>query len=140
MKTSTTSSFDTLPDSAFVRESQLVRDCKHPERTGPLPFSAATLWRHVKEGKFPQPVKLSERVTAWQVGDVRAWIASRTDAQSSGPDAKPSPQYGSPAPVRVLDHSPDPLGGLVPYPPPSKHVDRPTHEAPAGPVGVTTAF
>ena len=66
--------FDTLPDSAFIRESQLVQSPKRPQTAAPLPFSAPTLWRKVKAGTFPKPVKLSERVTAWKVGDVRAWI------------------------------------------------------------------
>ena len=34
------------------------------------------LWRKVKAGHFPKPVKLSERVTAWRVEDVRAWLAA----------------------------------------------------------------
>ena len=66
--------FDTLPDSAFIRESQLVQRPKRPNTTALLPFSAATLWRKVKTGTFPAPHRLSERVTAWKVGDVRAWI------------------------------------------------------------------
>jgi len=67
-------SFDALPDSAFIRESQLVQSPKRPTTPAPLPFSAPTLWRKVKEGTFPKPSKLSARVTAWKVGDVRAWI------------------------------------------------------------------
>ena len=66
--------FDELPDSALVRQSQLVRDPKHPTRPTPLPFSHATFWRKVKDGTFPKPLKLGERITAWRVGDVRAWI------------------------------------------------------------------
>jgi len=66
--------FDALPDSAFIRESQLVQSPKRPEIPAPLPFSAPTLWRKVKAGTFPKPTKLSTRVTAWRVGDVREWI------------------------------------------------------------------
>ena len=73
-------SFDTLPDSAFIREAQLVQSPKHPDRPAPLPFSAPTLWRKVKAGTFPKPVKLSERVTAWRVGDIRAWAAAQAIA------------------------------------------------------------
>lgn len=69
--------FDHLPDSAYVRLSQLVRSPKKPETLAPLPFSAPTLWRKVKEGTFPKPVKLSERITGWNVGDVRAWMAAQ---------------------------------------------------------------
>ena len=76
--------FDTLPDSAFIRESQLVQSPKRPDTPAPLPFSAPTLWRKVKAGTFPKPIKLSDRVTAWKVGDVRAWIASHCATQQAG--------------------------------------------------------
>jgi prophage regulatory protein len=72
--------FDALSDSAFIRESQLVQSPQRPDTPAPLPFSAPTLWRKVKAGTFPKPIKLSERVTAWQVGAVRAWIAAQTQA------------------------------------------------------------
>lgn len=70
--------FDGLPDGAFVREAQLVKNRRRPEVPAPLPFSPQTLWRKVKAGSFPKPVKLSEGVTAWRVGDVRSWIAAQT--------------------------------------------------------------
>ena len=70
-------SFDALPDSAFIREAQLVQSPKRPGSPAPLPFSAPTLWRKVAAGTFPKPAKLSERVTAWRVGDVRAWMAAQ---------------------------------------------------------------
>ncbi|MFZ2737042.1 MAG: AlpA family phage regulatory protein [Burkholderiaceae bacterium] len=69
--------FDALPNSAFVRESQLVLSPKRPEQPAPLPFSAPTLWRMVAAGTFPKPIKLSERVTCWRISDVRAWMAAR---------------------------------------------------------------
>ena len=70
----TPSVFDDLADSALLREAQLVQSPKRPHGTAPLPFSAATLWRMTKAGTFPKPVRLSQRVTAWRVGDVRAWL------------------------------------------------------------------
>ena len=70
--------FDTLPDSAYLRESQLVQSPKRPDVAAPLPFSGNTLWRKVKAREFPQPVKLGPRITAWKVGDVRAWLESQT--------------------------------------------------------------
>lgn len=77
-KSTAPSVFDALPDSAFIREAQLVQSPKRPGSTAPLPFSAPTLWRKVRDGSFVKPVKLSERVTAWNVGKVRAWIAAQT--------------------------------------------------------------
>lgn len=58
------------PAVGFIRQSDLV--------PGMVPFSAATLWRKVKSGEFPAPVKLSARVTAWRLEDVHAWMQSRT--------------------------------------------------------------
>ena len=59
--------FGQLSDTAFVRITQIV---------GPLvPISHATWWRYVKAGNAPQPVKISPGVTAWRVGDIRAWLA-----------------------------------------------------------------
>lgn len=70
--------FDELPDSALLRQSQLVRHPKHPARPVLLPFSAATFWRRVRDDPaFPQPVNLGGRITAWRAGDVRAWIAAQ---------------------------------------------------------------
>lgn len=69
---------DALSDNAFVREAQLVPSPKRPGVSAPLPFSAPTLWRKVKAGTFPAPCRLSERVTAWRVGDIRAWINAQT--------------------------------------------------------------
>ena len=73
--------FDALPDSAWLREAQLVRSPKSPDSAiAPLPFSAPTLWRMVKLGKFPKPTKLSARVTAWKVSEVRAWMTAQAMA------------------------------------------------------------
>ena len=61
--------FGALPVTGYIRQAQLIPII--------LPFSGATLWRKVKSGEFPKPVKLSARVTAWRVEDVREWMQSR---------------------------------------------------------------
>ncbi len=58
--------FDTRPASSFVRL---------PVVCGLYSCSPATAWRWVKAGKIPAPVKLSDRVTAWRVGDLRESLA-----------------------------------------------------------------
>ena len=47
-----------------------------PTRTKPglIPVKASTWWAGVKSGRYPQPVKISPRVTAWRVSDIRALI------------------------------------------------------------------
>jgi prophage regulatory protein len=42
-----------------------------------VPVSAATIWRWVKAGTFPKPVKLGERVTAWKLQEVQEWMRSK---------------------------------------------------------------
>jgi len=74
--------FDVLPESAFIRESQLVYGPNRPEFPAPLPFSAATLWRKVAAGTFPKPVKLSQRVTCWRVSEVRAWMETQCEQEA----------------------------------------------------------
>ncbi|RYY23984.1 MAG: AlpA family phage regulatory protein [Sphingomonadales bacterium] len=64
-----TSLFDALPDAALIRQAQLIPL---------LPFKAATLWRRVKLGQFPAPIRLEGgRVTAWRVGEVRHWLGTQ---------------------------------------------------------------
>jgi predicted DNA-binding transcriptional regulator AlpA len=55
-----------LPESGYIRQSQLIPSI--------FPFSSATLWRKVKAGTFPKPVKLGPRITAWRVEDIRDFI------------------------------------------------------------------
>lgn len=71
MQTPNVSNFDTLPATGFIRQPQVLEV---------VPFSSATLWRKCKAGDFPSPVKLSDRVTAWRVGDVRAFLSERIAA------------------------------------------------------------
>ncbi|PZO66278.1 MAG: transcriptional regulator [Pseudoxanthomonas suwonensis] len=67
-------SYDTLPDFALVRERQVLPV---------LPFSSPTLWRRVKSGDFPQPVRLEGRMTAWKWGDVREWLEAQGNRKAS---------------------------------------------------------
>lgn len=55
--------FDQLPDSAHVRL---------PVVAAWRGISPATVWRHVKAGLIPQPVKLGPNTTAWNVGALRS--------------------------------------------------------------------
>lgn len=58
----------TLPQVGFLRQSQVLQF---------VPISKSTLWRRVQTRTFPEPVKLSQRVTAWRVEDIRQWIAEQ---------------------------------------------------------------
>jgi predicted DNA-binding transcriptional regulator AlpA len=41
-----------------------------------IPVGRSTWWKGVKDGRFPAPVKLGERTTAWRASDVLALIES----------------------------------------------------------------
>lgn len=62
-----------LQNTVYLREKQLVGDPKK-QIVGLLPFSRATLWRRVKDGTFPQPIKLSARTTVWSTAEIRKWV------------------------------------------------------------------
>lgn len=62
--------------SGFLRQSQILPNRKTGAQ-GLLPVSPSTLWRMVADGRFPKPVKLSERVTAWRAEEVNAWLQAQ---------------------------------------------------------------
>ncbi|MCX7099627.1 MAG: AlpA family phage regulatory protein [Methylococcales bacterium] len=45
-----------------------------------LGISKSTIWRLVREGKFPKPIKLSDKVTVWKADAVLAWLESKEAA------------------------------------------------------------
>lgn len=58
-----------LPTTGFIRLDAILGP------NGPIPVSKSTWWAGIKAGKFPKPVKLGPRTTAWRVQDIRALIA-----------------------------------------------------------------
>jgi predicted DNA-binding transcriptional regulator AlpA len=57
-----------LPTIGFLRLGSVLAPL------GPIPVSKSTWWAGVKSGRFPKPVKLGPRITAWRVEDIRALI------------------------------------------------------------------
>ena len=60
---------DGLPPSGFVRLNGIIRPL------GPLPISRSSWWAGVRSGRYPQPVKLGPRITAWRCEDIRSLIS-----------------------------------------------------------------
>ncbi|WP_192483560.1 MULTISPECIES: helix-turn-helix transcriptional regulator [Cysteiniphilum] len=46
-------------------------------------LSTASIYRLAKEGKFPAPIKLSERSSGWLESDINQWIDNRIKARDS---------------------------------------------------------
>lgn len=64
-----------LPATGFIRLSQIIGDREADPPIPPIiPVSKSTWWAGVKIGRYPKPVKLGPRVTAWRVEDIRALI------------------------------------------------------------------
>lgn len=66
-----------LPATGYLRLAQIVG--KPATKNDPgipaiYPVSKSTWWAGVRNGRFPKPVKLGERITAWRVEDIRALI------------------------------------------------------------------
>ena len=57
-----------LPQTGFVRLASILGP------RGPIPVGRSTWWEGVKTGRFPKPVKLGPRTTAWKVEDIRDLI------------------------------------------------------------------
>ena len=55
-----------FPKTGLVRISHILAP------NGPIPVSKSTWWQGVKDGRYPQPVKLGPRTTAWRAEDIRA--------------------------------------------------------------------
>ena len=57
-----------------MAERKIIRAAEVVEM---LAISRTTLWRLIKAGKFPPPLKLSVRARGWRLSDVEAWLDSR---------------------------------------------------------------
>jgi prophage regulatory protein len=53
------------PENGLVRLSSILAP------NGPLPISRSSWWAGCASGRYPKPVKLGPRITAWRVNDLR---------------------------------------------------------------------
>jgi prophage regulatory protein len=58
-----------------IRISELAST---PTKAGRLPVSPTTVWRWVREGRFPKPFKLGERVTVWDADEVEDFLGRQS--------------------------------------------------------------
>ena len=63
-----------LPETGFLRLPEVLKL---------YPVSKSTWWAGVRSGRYPQPVKLGTRATAWRAEDIRALIESVADAKAA---------------------------------------------------------
>ena len=85
--------FETLPDSALIREKLIIgavhksHDKMPVETPRIVPVSRSTWRRMVKAGQAPAPVKLHTGISAWRFGNLRCWLAAQTDT-TNHPNSK----------------------------------------------------
>ncbi|MBQ3170747.1 MAG: AlpA family phage regulatory protein [Mailhella sp.] len=56
---------DQLPLTGFMRLPQILQL---------IPISKSVWWQGCRDGRFPKPVKLGPKTTAWRVEDIAALI------------------------------------------------------------------
>lgn len=57
----------TIPATGFLRLPQVL---------ALVPISKTSWWEGCKDGRFPKPVKLGPRTTAWRAEDIAALVQS----------------------------------------------------------------
>jgi prophage regulatory protein len=88
METSTARSL--LPETGFLRLWNILGDSKSdPPTPAIIPVSKSTWWAGVKSGRYPRPIKLGPRITAWRVEDIRKLInESKASQHGDGMNAQ----------------------------------------------------
>jgi len=59
-----------IPETGFLRLPQVLTV---------IPLGKTSWWKGVKSGRFPKPIKLSPRCTAWRAEDIRQLIESLSE-------------------------------------------------------------
>jgi predicted DNA-binding transcriptional regulator AlpA len=54
-----------LPSTGFLRDRDVLQF---------IPIGRSAWWAGVKSGKYPKPVKIAPRTTAWRAEDIKALI------------------------------------------------------------------
>ena len=60
-----------IPETGFLRASQILGTNDSPAI---IPVGKSTWWAGVKTGRFPAPVRIGPRTTAWKASDIRALV------------------------------------------------------------------
>ena len=64
-----------LPDAGYLRLYQIIGNRKKGI-PALIPISRTSWWRGCRTGKYPKPVKLGPRTTAWPIESIKQLIAT----------------------------------------------------------------
>lgn len=70
----------TMPYWAHSKTTGFMR---LPEVLSLIPVCKSFIWDAVKKGSFPEPIKLSPRVTVWKAEDIHNYITAKTKGESA---------------------------------------------------------
>lgn len=59
------------PDDRLLRREEVEARCG---------IARTTIYRLMREGRFPEPVKVGERAVRWPESEIKGWLASLTRA------------------------------------------------------------
>ncbi len=68
----TTINSNNLPTIGFIRLDKILRV---------IPICRSVWYKGVKEGRYPQPIQISERCVAWRAEDIHALIEKLNNQQ-----------------------------------------------------------
>jgi prophage regulatory protein len=68
-----------IPLSGFLRLSAIIGP------NGPIPISRSSWWAGVAADRFPRPVKLGPRITAWRAEDIALLIETLSKPAAGQP-------------------------------------------------------
>jgi prophage regulatory protein len=64
-----------IPETGYLRLYQIIGNSKSTPAIVPIfPVGRSSWWAGVKSGKYPSPVKLGPRTTAWRAEDIRQLV------------------------------------------------------------------
>lgn len=73
-----------IMEQKFYRIRQIIGD---PKKGIPaiIPVSRATWYKAVAEGRFPKPVRLTEKTAAWRASDIDALVERLNNGMNDAP-------------------------------------------------------
>jgi prophage regulatory protein len=70
---------------------RLIREAECHAITG---LSRTVRWRLSRAGKFPKPLPVTERIKAWRLSEVLAWVEETASAAAAAPQEGPRADTG----------------------------------------------
>ena len=86
-----------MPDGSVFLGDRLLRRAEVEQMVA---VSTATLYKMIKEGRFPASVHLGAGTVRWRLSEVQAWLSALTAGTAAQEPALPVPETAVPPPGR----------------------------------------